>query len=351
MRLTGEALLIRADASTRIGAGHLMRCLALAQAWQDGGGHVVFMTATESPALEARLESEGMRVIRLATQPGSADDAVQIARQAEQIGASWVVVDGYHFEAEYQRTVKNAGLNLMSVDDMGRLDHYFADLVLNQNIHAHEEMYSHREPYTRLLLGTSYVLLRREFSKWRLWNRETPETARRILVTLGGGDPDNVTLTVIRALQQVNVDGLEAVVVVGGSNPHYNELEDAVRGSELAIRLESNVTNMPELMAWAEAAVATGGSTSWELAFMGLPSLVVTLAKNQDPIARALEARGTAVNLGCHKSLLPAAVAQKITKLLVSQDAREEMSRRGRMLVNGNGALNVLKHMEEKCFS
>ena len=132
-------------------------------------------------------------------------------------------------------------------------------------------MYANREAHTRLLLGTRYVLLRREFWPWRGWRREIPAVARKVLVTLGGGDPDNVTLKVIRALAQVEIEGLEAVVVVGPANPHLEELQAAVKDTPHPIRLESNVTNMPELMAWADVAITAGGSTCWETAFMGLP--------------------------------------------------------------------------------
>jgi len=282
--MTGS-LLLRADASETIGTGHVMRCLALAQAWQDTGGRVVFLMATEAPAVEARLQSEGMEVIHLPVQPGSRDDAIQTADLARRVGADWVVVDGYHFGADYQRTIRGLGLHLLFIDDHGHADHYSADLVLNQNIHAHEGIYKNREPYTRLLLGTRYVLLRREFLKWRGWKREIPEVARKVLVTMGGSDPDNVTLKVIQALQQVDVDGLETIVVVGGGNPHYEELQSSVQESRFPVLLESNVTNMPELMAWADVAVSAGGSTSWELAFMGVPALVLILANNQRSIA------------------------------------------------------------------
>jgi len=283
-----KPLLVRVDASAQIGTGHLMRCLALAQAWRDVGGRVVFLMAMESPPLEARLRSEGMEVVHLPVQPGSMDDAIQTADFARQLGADWVVVDGYHFGAEYQRIIKDSGLRLLFIDDIGHAEHYSADLVLNQNIHAHEGLYQNREPYTRLLLGTRYVLLRREFLKWRGWKREIPEVARKVLVTMGGSDPDNVTLKVIQALHQVDMDGLEAIVVVGGSNPNYEELQSAVQDSRFPIRLESNVTNMPERMAWADVAVSAGGSTSWELAFMGVPILNLILAENQQQASTTL---------------------------------------------------------------
>ena len=341
-------LLIRADANAQIGTGHVMRCLALAQAWQDADGLAIFVMAMEASALKARLRSEGMEIVHPSAQPGSADDAIQTANLAQQRGAPWIVIDGYHFGAGYQRMIKDAGLRLLAIDDNGHAEHYYADLVLNQNLHAHQGLYINREPSTQLLLSSRYVLLRREFLKWRGWKREIPKVAHKVLVTLGGSDPDNVTLKVIQSLQQVKVDDLEVVVVVGASNPHYEELQSAVRDSHLAIHLESNVTNMPELMAWADVAVSAGGSTSWELAFMGLPNLVLILADNQRPIAERLDTMGGAVNLGWHASLPSAKIARAVTQLLVTAKQREEMARRGRELVDGKGATRVLTHIKDQ---
>jgi len=335
-------LIIRADANAQIGTGHVMRCLALAQAWQDAGGRAVFLIAMESPPLEARLRSEGMEVIHLPVQPGSTDDVVQTADFARQVGADWVVVDGYHFGADYQRTIKGSGLRLLFIDDIGHAGHYSADLVLNQNIHAHEGLYQNREHYTRLLLGTRYVLPRREFLKWRGWEREIPEVARKVLVTMGGSDPDNVTLKVIQALQQVDVDGLETTVVVGGSNPNHEELQSAVQDSRFPIRLESNVTNMPELMAWADVAVSSGGSTCWELAFMGLPLLVLVLADNQGRSAEYLETANVAVNLGWHAHCSREQITEALQRLRFSQARRRAMSREGRALTDGKGCVRVV---------
>jgi UDP-2,4-diacetamido-2,4,6-trideoxy-beta-L-altropyranose hydrolase len=338
-------LVIRADASIQIGTGHIMRCLALAQAWQEKGGQAIFVLANKSPALEARLGLEGMKVVYLLVEAGSSEDAKQTADFAHQFEAEWVVVDGYHFGSEYQKAIKNFGVSLLFVDDYGHAGHYYADLVLNQNISAHEDLYQSRETYTQLLIGTQYVLLRREFWQWRDWQREINPIARNLLVTLGGSDPDNVTLKVIQALSQVNVDDFEVIVIVGGSNPHYEELQAEVAASKLSISLQQNVNNMTELMAWADMAIAAGGSTNWELAFMGLPSLVITVAENQHAIAAELDAQGLIIHLGWHQQITLEQIRLAVQELIDKPNKREEMSKKGRELVDGNGANLVASQM------
>ncbi|MFM7449166.1 MAG: UDP-2,4-diacetamido-2,4,6-trideoxy-beta-L-altropyranose hydrolase, partial [Leptolyngbyaceae cyanobacterium] len=271
-------IVIRADASIRMGTGHVMRCIALAQAWQQEGGQVLFVMGIESPLLEVRLQAENMGVMHLSASLGSDEDVRQTVEIAQQVNADWIVVDGYQFGTAYQRGIKDAGFKLLIVDDYGHAEHYCADLVLNQNIGASEDLYANREAYTQLLLGTQYVLLRKEFWPWQGWQRQVPVIARKVLVTLGGSDPENVTLKVIQALQQLKLEELEVVVIVGGSNPHYEQLQAAVQSSSCQISLQQNVTNMPKLMAWADVAIAAGGSTNWELVFMRLPTLIISLA-------------------------------------------------------------------------
>jgi UDP-2,4-diacetamido-2,4,6-trideoxy-beta-L-altropyranose hydrolase len=334
-------LILRTDADARMGTGHVMRCLALAQAWQEAGGQATFVMGIESPALETRLSSEGMDVIRLLAHPGSADDVQQTIDLALQRRAEWVVTDGYHFGVDYQQAIKDAGLRLLFVDDYSHAENYSADLVLNQNIYASEMLYPRRKAYTRLLLGTRYALLRREFRNWKGWNRKIPDVARRVLVTLGGADPDNVTLKVIRALQKIDIPDLDVNVIVGPANPHKKSLEDAMLSAPCSMSILENVNNMPKLMAWADIAVSAGGCTCWELACMGLANLILVLSENQQAIAEGLDAAGVAINLGLHERVSIDKVAQKLQSTMLKRETRDEMSRRGRTLVDGTGVIRV----------
>ena len=337
------SLLIRADGSTRTGTGHVMRCLALAQGWQPIGGKVLFVQAESTPALDQRLRQEGMEIARLEAVPGSIDDVKGTIAQARACAASWIVADGYEFSAAWQRQIKEAGFRLLILDDYGHAEHYFADVVLNQNVSAQVQIYVHREPTARLLLGTRYALLRREFLGFRDWRREFPTVARKVLVTLGGSDPDNVTGTIVRAL--ADLPDVEATVVVGGSNPNLAALAAGVGERKTPVRSVVNATNMPELMAWADVAVAAAGTTSWELAFMGVPALLLILADNQSRVAQVLDQQGVSKNLGRGRDINPEYFAKSLETLLFDSGRREQMSRAGRALVDGQGTGRVVTQL------
>jgi UDP-2,4-diacetamido-2,4,6-trideoxy-beta-L-altropyranose hydrolase len=335
-----STVVIRADASIAIGTGHVMRCLALAQAWQDGGGHVTFAMAESTPAIDARLRSEGMEIVHLKVSPNHLQDARALATVASDRQAAWVVVDGYRFDSEYQRNLKNAGLKLLLVDDLGQCENYFADLVLNQNLHAAESMYASREAYTRLLLGPRFAMLRRDFRRWSKRRREIAPNGRKVLVTMGGSDPDNVTAVVLQALGEVKIDGLEVVAVLGGSNPHVDFLQRFANHSA-SIRLQKDAANMPELMAWADIAVAAAGSTSAEMCLLGLPAILIDLAENQTPVAAELGRRRAAIHLGSNKEVTVAEIAQIVRSLLLSTELRVSLSQTSRELLDGEGAERV----------
>lgn len=336
-------LLIRADASQDIGTGHVMRSLALAQAWQENSGKAaIFAMAMKTQALESRLRSEGQQLTNVSAAPGSIDDAAQTAAVARREKAAYVVIDGYHFGAEYQHIIRDAGLQSLIVDDFGRSGPYQTDVLLNQNMHANESLYAGIAPHSRLLLGPRYTLLRREFWPFRGQRRKISPTGSRVLVTLGGTDPDNVTLKVSHALQQVRMSALEAIIVVGGSNLHYAELKKTIGSSGVPIRLEHDVASMSELMLWADLAISAGGSTCLELAFLGLPNLIIALDEQQLVVARALEAKGVAVSLGTQEQVSAAEIGNQVQRLLLDINARSLMAERGQGLIDGKGGVRVM---------
>jgi UDP-2,4-diacetamido-2,4,6-trideoxy-beta-L-altropyranose hydrolase len=337
-----RTLLIRADANVAMGTGHVMRCLALAQAWQDAGGSATFTIADPSSQIRERLLKESLGILAISAAAGTEEDARQTTALARQHATTWVVVDGYQFGADYQRALKLAGFKVLFLDDYGHASHYCADLVLNQNISADESAYRNREPHTRLLLGPRYSLLRREFNTWHGWRREIVPVGYRVLVTMGGSDPDNFTGRVIDSLASIENANVEATVVVGGSSEHFESLEQRAIKVGKKIVLRRDVSNMAELMAEADIAISAAGTTCWEICLMGLPAILIDLAENQTPVARELDRRGCAIHLGSPQDVSTTMLAIEVKRLLDSKDDRQALSVRGRELVDGEGAKRVL---------
>lgn len=342
-----QPLLLRADAGPEMGTGHVMRSIALAQAWRRKCGRVVLCAARLSPEIRERVEAVDIEVRSIEAVPGSAEDARATGAAARETGAKWVAADGYRFGGEFQRRCRAGGTHLLIIDDNGEIGHYECELVLNQNIHARPRMYSDRGPHTKLLLGTRYTLLREEFLKREEPDREVPALASRILATLGGSDPADATSLVIQSMAHLSGAGMEAVVLVGGANPRIKKLQALADRCPAPIRLERNVTDIPDKMAWADLTVCAAGSTCWELAFMGVPAAMFVIAENQLGIAEALQRQGCAINLGWPEQVQEEDLAGLVQQLARDTDARKRMQRKGRKLVDGRGAVRAVKAMLE----
>jgi UDP-2,4-diacetamido-2,4,6-trideoxy-beta-L-altropyranose hydrolase len=334
-------LLIRADASVAIGTGHVMRCLALAQAWHDAGGVATFVMAESTPAIEERLRSEDAEVVRIESVRGSDGDSAELIALAQSQSSPRVVVDGYEFGTAYQRALKNERLKVLLIDDNGSSGTYASDIVLNQNLHASECLYRNREIDTRLLLGTKYALLRREFVSSDQ-PREPSTIGRKLLVSMGGSDPDNVTGRVMNAIEQVQVADMEVVVVVGGSNPHLSSITEAAAVSRHVCRVLSNVTNMREVISWADLTISAAGSACWEYCASGLPAVLLAVAENQIANAEALHAAGAARLVAGGSRFVTGELVKAITRLANSASERQAISRTARTLVDGGGVGRIL---------
>jgi UDP-2,4-diacetamido-2,4,6-trideoxy-beta-L-altropyranose hydrolase len=343
-------LIIRADASATIGLGHVMRCLALAQAWQDRGGKCVFAVSQPPRAIADRLKAQQCEVFEVQATASSPEDAGQVADLATQNASQWVVMDGYHFGIEYQQVLKSAGLKLLVVDDYGQIGAYAADIVLDQNAGAADVFYQNRAPDTHLLLGTRYAMLRREFKTWRDWKREIPPVARKILVTMGGSDPENLTAQVIEALESFRGHDLDIVVIAGSGNANLEALQATITGSNPKLRLEVDAASMPDLIAWADVAISSAGSTCWEMCLLGLPAIVTDAARNQRELARELDLRKIAVLIP-HRGFTPRTIAVKLNELIADSELRRHMTARGRALVDGRGSERVVAAMRAHTFA
>jgi UDP-2,4-diacetamido-2,4,6-trideoxy-beta-L-altropyranose hydrolase len=329
-----EVLVIRADASATIGVGHVMRCLALAEAWLESGGRVTFAMKAVPEALAARIERAGARVTRVET----ADDAAQIARG---LGARFAVVDGYHLGAAHQEALAGVGARLLVIDDAGETATKAAALVLNQNAHASKSLYGALGSGAELLAGPSYALLRREFRD-SAGARVTAEHARRVLVTFGGADTAQLSPLALEALAPL--DGLDVLLVAGAANPRASELR-APEGARARVRVAVDASDMAEKMRWADLALIAAGTTTWELAASGVPIIALFTAENQRGVAAAIKDLGFGESLGDATGVTAKVIRDAVSRLAADAEVRCRMARRGREVVDGQGAQRVCAAM------
>lgn len=283
-------VLIRADASSAIGVGHVMRCLAVAEALAERGVGALFACAELPDLLRARLHEAGFAVTDLAGPAGGAQDLAATAALAHSAAA--VILDGYRFGEDYRADLRAAARGpVFAFDDTGALNALHADLIVNPAPDADKLDYPAKAPGAVLLLGPAYAAIRRDI---RLAAALAPlewPARDRILVTFGGSDPLGLTGPVMARLTEL-LPGVGIDVAVGGGNPRVEALKAlaALLGPRIALHIDAR--HMGELMRCAGLAVAAAGGTAGELAALRTPALLVVIADNQAGAAASLAAAG-----------------------------------------------------------
>lgn len=331
MNRPASRLVIRADAGPDIGYGHVMRCIALGQAWQARYGTVLFVTRHMPRQLQRRLAAERFEIRRLNVVDDRQSDVQNLLKIIHRGNHRAVVADGYQFGSAWQRAVQQAEIPLLVIDDYAHLEHYSADLILNQNPHASDELYRGKFSGDRLLTGSRYALLRSEFLQSSLANQQ-PASTPRLLVTLGGFDPGGVTGRVVRALEMLAPESFQATVVSPGAD---------IESGRSEIAIVPFGSNMAELIANCDLAVCAGGSTNWEMSLLGVPRMVIVLAENQQDIAGQLDRLGCCHNLGWHDDVTAEQICTALRELISDQTGRQAMAAANRQLVDGQGASRV----------
>lgn len=333
-------LLIRADASSEVGYGHVMRCLALAQAWRRRGGRARWICAALPPGLLRRLADEGFAVRRIDARAGStADQRATLAEWARHSRAA-LCLDGYALDADYLEACYRARRGpLLVVDDDLNRRHYPCTHLLNVHPEATEALYASKLPAgAQQLVGADYILLREEFL--RAARRATvPDTPSTLLVTLGGTKQPEALRSIADAFQKSPWATGGRLVMLAGADAEEAAVASIPQMLERA-EILSRVDDMPALLGRADAAVCGAGGTVWELLYLGVPMACVQVAENQRANYRFLMERRLALGLG--EAPTAEGLRQALTALF-SAESRRELQPRGLALVDGQGADRVVQ--------
>ncbi|MBX0359453.1 UDP-2,4-diacetamido-2,4,6-trideoxy-beta-L-altropyranose hydrolase [Halobacillus sp. Nhm2S1] len=340
-----QSLFIRADASHSIGEGHVMRCFAIAQSWMERGGKVTFVCKYLPLELEDRLNKEGFRVSFINPNSiGDTDDAFQTGALAKANGCRCLILDGYHFMSIYQEILKNQGLKIVVVDDYGYADFYWSDLILNKSLIAHTLSYSNKSDNTKLLLGPKYNILRKEFLSYKNKEHVLNTNVNEILVTFGGSDPDNVSSKILQYLDGSIQKQIKVKVVIGSGYRYMSELKEQKKRVNYNLEIVRNARNMAEIMYRSDVAISAGGTTLFELAYMGVPCLVVQIAANQKSAEIFGSTYGACIYAGDVKNIGKVFFLEKL-KEVFDMKRRKSMSNNGKLVVDGKGNERLMDEM------
>lgn len=356
---------IRTDASNEIGTGHVIRCRTLAFELRQRGAKIRFLCRARDGHLIHPLRSSGFDVDELPVSSNlesklddsdpyaawlgvrQAEDAAQVLDGLSDWSPDWMIVDHYGLDAVWEGALRAHTKRIMAIDDLANRQHD-CDLLLDQNHTINQETrYLDRVAATcRLLLGPRYALLDPAYIARRAELGPRSGAIRSILVFLGGSDARDGTGVALEALSAPELSGIALDVVVGANYPFRARLAEkvAVRGNAT---LRGPLPTLVDAMTNADLAIGAGGGTNWERLCLGLPSVVVSIADNQQPASVALARDGLAVYAGDIDTISASTLRSLLAGLLADAAEIRRMSQAGMALVDGQGVFRVADAISE----
>jgi UDP-2,4-diacetamido-2,4,6-trideoxy-beta-L-altropyranose hydrolase len=327
--MTKGLVTVRADCNAAIGYGHVMRCLAVAAALNHLDTDVCFAMGPDSDC--APVKAHGYSVISLKNNSIASED--MIAKLTPHQGP--LLLDSYSVSEQKLENLRSAGFNVALFDDAMRLKHYACDLVIDSAPGAP------LLPYlglvgTRFCLGSDYFPLRQEFNH-ALRQGPVSKKIKTIIVTFGGSDPDDFSLRVLKALGNIEAD-LNIFAILG---PAYVGRVNGTTQNDKRIHVMRNVSDMAALMATGDVAICGSSSTALELAYLGVPMVLLSLSPDQISVGRALNAAGAGKYLNNNGVINERDICGALQSLMDNSAKRQYMRDAGQALIDGQGAARV----------
>ena len=342
-------VVFRVDASEEVGFGHLSRCINLAEVLRSRGNEVSFVCrddeAKSFKALEYRqFATVLLPLLEVGEVVSQQKDAQQTVQALHGEWPEWLIVDTYALDKDWELLMRPHVAKIAVIEDLLGREHD-CDLLLDHNYSERSD--SSFEKFVpekcELLLGSRFALIGEHFRRLReLKSMRTPEI-KRIFVFCGGSDPQNLTQQVIDEISFSELSNIAVDVVVGAQNKTFDR--------QAALKLNANIDihdasgEFARIMSRADLAIGAGGTTLWERMCLGIPSIVVSIAENQNFACEKLGRDGLVNYLGTQSSLKPGAIKDAVIKAKNKFASFFGQIERGQILVDGRGCERVAEVM------
>ncbi|WP_155992293.1 UDP-2,4-diacetamido-2,4,6-trideoxy-beta-L-altropyranose hydrolase [Fodinicurvata fenggangensis] len=332
-----QAALFRTDASRDIGGGHLRRCLTIADELAKRGWRCIFASCAESGTVVPALSSSGYEWVLVPENGMPSGDQL-----TDLDPLDLVIFDHYGLAVDEETMFRSQGVRVLVLDDLADRPHD-CDLLVDPTLGRSEEDYRGLLPAdARIMAGPDNAPLRPRFRELRaetLERRRQMDRPHRLLISLGSFDVRGLLPTLTEAVQRVDLD-LVVDVVVGSGGSDLPPLSES-------FTLHGYVEDMAGLMAQADLAIGAGGTSSWERCCLGLPTLIVNIADNQDMITAQLVTVGAAIDLGHWQDLAIDKVTCALEEACTQPEKLQSISEKAAAICDDWGTLRILPRLYE----
>ena len=346
MKIDKKIIFIRVDSSTKVGYGHLIRCLALADTLKKSF-KINFICTNLNGNLISQICKKKFEVFRFNTK----SQRINVKKDAEKTISiikkhrnkkSLLILDSYILSQEWENRVRPYVKRLIVIDDLMDRKHS-CDLIIDQNLHTQmNSLYNKSVPKNCVkLLGPDYAILRNQFIAQRKYARIRSLPIKNILVSFGGTDNENHTLHALTSLKKLNSD-VNVNVVTGTGNIGKKIIKNFCK-KNFNYNYFEQVENMAKLMQVADLCIGSSGTTTWERCCVGLPAIAIVASNDQKDIASAVSKNKCIINLGKIKKSDNVNYVRLMKNLKNSE--LQNMSRNCMKLVDGKGAARIFKYI------
>lgn len=321
-------ILFLTEAGRNIGFGHMTRCEALSQGFEAKGINPKLIINGDDSIIDLLPEGR-YQIFNWMKEQNRLFEQVQ--------SADIVVIDSYFADSEFYTRLSNMVKVPVYIDDNKRID-YPKGIVVNGSIYAEKSGYPSLKGIT-YLLGPKYILLRKEF--WEIGEKEIKEEIESVMVTFGGDDSKNITPAVLGLLNKDYPDLIKKAVIGKG----FSKKEDLERfgNPKTVFSYYPDAEGMKDIMIHSDIAISAAGTTLYELARVGLPSIAVTVADNQLNNAIGWKNAGGIEYAGHYNDTDLLKNIRSCMKKLINISRRAAISKAGRSLVSGQGVKSVVE--------
>jgi UDP-2,4-diacetamido-2,4,6-trideoxy-beta-L-altropyranose hydrolase len=330
--------IFRCDAAPSIGAGHVTRCLALAEALSENGWDIGFVVGADTPSIVSSLAESDFNIRELA----AGECELQAMRPQACSKADLVVVDHYQRDRQFETQCRSFARKILVFDDITSRAHDCDFLVDAASIDATDYV-AYVPRHTAVLTGPAYAVVRKPFALFRdqALARRDGRPVKSILVSFGATDPADCTGAALSALDAIN-DDAKVTVVLSSQAPHLDVVRGRLRGGRRLL-LDVEADHMAELMTEADLAIGAPGASAFERAALGLPSIIVTFADNQRAIARMMADAGAAAHAGEIDRSTVSRLQTLVKYFIGNSKARFLAGRAGATLVDVQGSSRIVQ--------
>lgn len=271
-------ILFRADSSSNIGTGHIMRDLVLASQYKNS--KTIFATQALDGNINDKIHQAGYTLELL-----KSNSLAEMIELVKKHNIDMVVIDHYEIDYKYEKELKKkTGVKLLSFDDT--YEKHYCDILLNHNISANAKKYKDLVPsHCELRCGSKYTLLRDEFLKEKKKKRKKSLTTT-VFIAMGGADHSNINIKILEVVKKF--ENLKVNLVTTTANKHLKELEKYAKNKEW-ITLHINSNSIAKLISKSDLAIITPSVSANEVYFMNTPFIAIKTADNQDDMYQYLK--------------------------------------------------------------